>query len=85
MKRAFKYRIYPARGQEENLNKRIEEARRFYNLLLEASIKAYKKEKKSILGYDLNELALEIRTEKNLTHISAQSTRAVGIDEYDIK
>ena len=55
MKRAFKYRIYPTKEQEESLKKQIEEARILYNLLLEASIKAYKEEKKSILGYDLNE------------------------------
>ncbi len=67
MKRAFKYRIYPARELGENLNKQIEEA----------SIEAYKEEKEGMLGYDLNELALEIKKEKNFTHISAQ---AVGID-----
>ena len=67
MKRVFKYRIYPARELGENLNKQIEEA----------SIEAYKEEKEGMLGYDLNELALEIKKEKNFTHISAQ---AVSID-----
>ncbi len=79
MKRAFKYRIYPTKEQEESLKKQIEEARILYNLLLEASIKAYKEEKKSILGYDLNELALKIRKEKNLTHVSAQSAQDVAV------
>ncbi len=78
MKRAFKYRLYPTKEQEDLLNKYLEEARQLYNSLLEASIKAYKEEKKRILGYDLNELALKMRKQKNLTHVSAQSVQDIA-------
>ena len=67
MKRAFKYRVYPSKKQEELLDKYLEESRQLYNLLLEASIKAYKEENKNLLGYDLNKLALKLRKEKGFT------------------
>ncbi len=72
MIRSFKYRIYP--------NK--EQARLLYNLLLEKSIEAYKKEGKDILGYKLNTLALRLRKEKGFT-IYAQSTQEIGRREIN--
>ncbi len=65
--RAFKYRIYP--------NK--EQARLLYNLLLEKSIEAYKKEGKGILSYKLNMLVLRLRKENDLT-IYSQTTQEIA-------
>ena len=77
MKRAFKYRLYPTKEQEELLDKYVEESRQLYNLLLEASIKAYKEENKTLLGYDLNKLVLKIRKEKEFT-VYASSAQVVA-------
>ena len=77
MKRAFKYRIYPTKEQEDLLNKYLEESRQLYNSLLEKSIKAYKEENKTLLGYNLKEVALKLRKEKGFT-VYAQSTQDVA-------
>ena len=77
MKRAFKYRVYPTKEQEELLDKYLEESRQLYNLLLEASTKAYKEENKTLLGYDLNKLVLKIRKEKEFT-VYASSAQVVA-------
>ena len=77
MRRAFKYRLYPTKEQEELLDKYLEESRQLYNSLLEASIKAYKEENKHLLGYDLQKVALKLRKEKKFT-VYAQSTQDVA-------
>ena len=77
MKRAFKYRLYPTKEQEEILDKYLEESRQLYNSLLEASIKAYKEENKNLLGYDLQKAALKLRKEKGFT-VYSQSTQDVA-------
>ncbi len=77
MIRSFKYRLYVTKEQDIVLDKQLEEARALYNLLLEASIKAYKEDNKSLLGYKLNELSLRLRKEKGLS-ISAQSSQEIA-------
>ena len=78
LKRAFKYRIYPTEEQEAVLNKRLEESRLLYNLLLDASIKAYKDDNKRLLGYDLMKAALKIRKDKGFIDLNAQSTQNIA-------
>ncbi len=77
MIRAFKYRIYPSKEQEKVLDSQLEQARLLYNLLLEKSIEAYKKEGKGILGYNLSTLALRLRKERDFT-LYAQSTQEIA-------
>ena len=77
MKRAFKYRVYPTREQEDLLNKYLEESRQLYNSLLEESIKAYKEDGNTLLGYNLQKTALKLRKEKGFT-VYAQSTQDVA-------
>ena len=44
--KAYKYRIYPNKGQQELINKHIGCCRYVYNLCLEKKINAYKTSKK---------------------------------------
>ena len=59
------------------LDKYLEESRQLYNLLLEASIKAYKGENKNLLGYNLQKVALRLRKEKGFT-VYAQEAQDIA-------
>ena len=54
--KAYKYRIYPNKEQQELINKHIGCCRYVYNLCLEKKINAYKTSKKSISCFDFIKL-----------------------------
>lgn len=49
--RGFKYRIYPNKEQEQQLNQMLGNARFVYNWALDRRIKEYQSEKKSISAF----------------------------------
>lgn len=51
--KAYKYRIYPNREQQELINKHIGCCRYVYNICLEKKINAYKTSKKTISSFEL--------------------------------
>ena len=54
MIRGFRYRIYPNKEQEQQLNQMLGNARFVYNWALDRRIKEYQSEKKSISGRDMS-------------------------------
>ena len=62
--KAYKYRIYPTKKQQELINKHIGCCRFVYNLCLEKKINAYKTSKKSISCFDLINLLPSLKKEQ---------------------
>ena len=74
--KAFKYRIYPTKKQQELINKHIGCCRFVYNFCLEKKINAYKESKKSISKFDLMKLLPVLKKEKEtsfLKEVNSQS------------
>ena len=78
--KAYKYRIYPNREQQELINKHIGCCRYVYNLCLEKKINAYKTSKKSIPSFELIKLLPSLKKEsetsflKEVNSLSLQAT-----------
>ena len=67
--KAYKYRIYPNKGQQELINKHIGCCRYVYNLCLEKKINAYKTSKKSISSFDLIKLLPSLKKEQETSFL----------------
>ncbi|WP_293913002.1 transposase [Deinococcus sp.] len=59
--KAFRYRLRPTKAQEAALTEQLRLCRQLYNCALEERIGAYKKEKKTISGYDQMKALPEIK------------------------
>ena len=74
--KAYKYRIYPTKMQQELISKHIGCCRFVYNLCLEKKINAYKTSKKKISCFDLMKLLPVLKKEQEtsfLNEVNAQS------------
>ena len=81
--KAYKYRIYPNREQQELINKHIGCCRFIYNLCLEKKINAYKTSKKSISSFDLINLLPALKKEQEtsfLKEVNSLSLQAAIIN-----
>lgn len=67
--KAYKYRIYPNKEQQELINKHIGCCRYVYNLCLEKKINAYKASKKSISKFDLMKLLPTLKKESETSFL----------------
>ena len=67
--KAYKYRIYPNKEQQELIGKHIGCCRYVYNLCLEKKINAYKTSKKSISCLDLMKLLPILKKEKETSFL----------------
>ena len=67
--KAYKYRIYPNKEQQELINKHIGCCRFVYNLCLEKKINAYKTSKKSISCFDLINLLPSLKKEQETSFL----------------
>ena len=77
--KAYKYRIYPNKEQQELINKHIGCCRYVYNLCLEKKINAYKTSKESISMFELKKLIPVLKKEQEtsfLKEVNAQSLQA---------
>ena len=74
MIRGYKYRIFPNKEQEQQLNQMLGNARFVYNWALDRRIKEYQSEKKSISAFTLiTELTQLKKQEQYDGSIDAQS------------
>ena len=64
--KAYKYRIYPNKKQQELINKHIGCCRYVYNFCLEKKINAYKTSKKSFSKFDLIKLLPALKKNRKL-------------------
>lgn len=67
--KAYKYRIYPNKEQQELINKHIGCCRYVYNLCLEKKINVYKTSKKSISCFDLIKLLPFLKKEQETSFL----------------
>ena len=67
--KAYKYRIYPNREQQELINKHIGCCRYVYNLCLEKKINAYKTSKKSLSSFELIKLLPSLKKEQETSFL----------------
>ena len=67
--KAYKYRIYPNKEQQELINKHIGCCRYVYNLCLEKKINAYKTSKKSISSFELIKLLPSLKKEQETSFL----------------
>lgn len=75
--KAYKYRIYPTKKQQELINKHIGCCRFIYNLCLEKKINAYKESKKSISRFELNKLLTALKKEKETSFLNEVSNESL--------
>ena len=74
--KAYKYRIYPNKEQQELISKHIGCCRYVYNLCLEKKINAYKTSKKNLSKFDLEKLLPVLKKKKEaafLKEVNSQS------------
>ena len=86
--KAYKYRIYPNKEQQELINKHIGCCRYVYNLCLEKKINAYKTSKKSISMFELKKLLPILKKEQEtsfLKEVNSLSLQAaiINLDNKD--
>ena len=67
--KAYKYRIYPNREQQELINKHIGCCRYVYNLCLEKKINAYKTSKKNISSFELMKILPSLKKEQETSFL----------------
>ena len=67
--KAYKYRIYPNKEQQELINKHIGCCRFVYNLCLEKKINAYKASKKNLSCFDLIKLLPSLKKEEETSFL----------------
>ena len=75
--KAYKYRIYPNKRQQELINKHIGCCRYVYNLCLEKKINAYKNSKKSISSFDLMKLLPTLKKEQETSFLKEVSAKSL--------
>lgn len=63
MERAYKYRIYPNKAQQELIQKTFGCTRFVYNYFLDKRIKAYEEENKTLNFYDTSKMLTELKKE----------------------
>ncbi len=63
MKRAYKYRAYPSKEQQEKLNRQMFLSKQLYNLLLEKSQQHFKDYGKTFTKYDMNKWITSLKRE----------------------
>jgi transposase len=84
MKLRFKYRIYPTKLQEHNLNQTAGNARFIWNHFLKLNIIEYEKEKKFIFHYhQINQWLASTKTCNNCGHKKEKLDLNVRIFECD--
>jgi putative transposase len=78
--RTYKYRIYPTKSQENNLNNTLEECRCLYNHFLEERIHSYKNLNISLSLYDQHAKLTNLKKENpNLLNVHSQVLQNVGV------
>lgn len=81
MLKAYKYRLYPNKEQEEKFLQHIGAGRFIYNWALENKIKSYETEGKSVSRFTLNKMITELKVEHEwLKNINSQSLQGATLN-----
>ena len=82
--KAYKYRIYPNREQQELINKHIGCCRYVYNFCLENKINAYKTSKKNISKFDLIKLLSPLKKEQETSFLKEVNSQSLQMAIYNL-
>ena len=83
-RKAYKYRIYPNKEQQELINKHIGCCRYVYNLCLEKKINAYKTSKKSLSKFDLMKLLPALKKEQETSFLKEVNSLSLQAAIYNL-
>ena len=84
MLRAYKYRMYPTKNQEEMVNKHFGAFRFVYNWGLEQKIRTYKENDKAISRFTLNNELVTLKKENTwLNEVYSQSLQGATLNLQD--
>ncbi|MGI0134139.1 MAG: helix-turn-helix domain-containing protein [Candidatus Micrarchaeaceae archaeon] len=61
MQRLYKFRAYPSKGQQAELNRQMFLSKQLYNLLLEKSQKHFKETGRAFTKYDMNKWITQLK------------------------
>src|SRR5208337_2171354 len=76
---AYKYRLYPSRGEEMRLKRSLHALCELYNTLRAEKIQQYQQHLKSLTRTGLRELALRVRQNNpELQHVYSQASQNVA-------
>ena len=88
MLKAYKYRIYPTKKQEESFFQHFGACRFVYNWALENKIKSYEQNGKSVSRFTLNKMITELKEEhtwlKNVNSGYVEILSFRGTNQIDI-
>jgi putative transposase len=80
MLKAYKYRIYPTKEQEESFFQHFGACRFVYNWALENKIKSYEQNGKSVSRFTLNKMMTELKEEHTwLKNVNSQSLQGATL------
>ena len=82
--KAYKYRIYPNKKQQELINKHIGCCRFVYNLCLEKKINAYKTSKQNLSSFDLMKLLPALKKEKETSFLKEVNSLSLQAAIYNL-
>ena len=82
--KAYKYRIYPTKEQQQLINKHIGCCRYVYNFCLEKKINAYKTSKKSISSFDLIKLLPALKKEQETSFLKEVNSLSLQAAIYNL-
>ncbi|MDR6222427.1 transposase [Methanococcoides alaskense] len=81
MLKAFKYRMYPTKEQEEMFFQHFGSCRFIYNWALDNKIKSYQTEGKSTSRFTLNKMLTELKVEHEwLKDVNSQSLQGATLN-----
>ncbi len=81
MLKAYKYRIYPTKEQEESFFQHFGACRFVYNWALENKIKSYEQNGKSVSRFTLNKMITELKEEHTwLKNVNSQSLQGATLN-----
>src|SRR6056297_3597006 len=83
MIRAYKYRMYPTKEQEEKFFQHFGACRFIYNWALEQKIKSYEQDGKSISRFDLNKRITILKRDREhewLKDVNSQSLQGATLN-----
>lgn len=81
MLKAYKYRIYPTKEQEESFFQHFGACRFVYNWALENKIKSYEQNDKSVSRFTLNKMITELKEEHTwLKDVNSQSLQGATLN-----
>ena len=83
MVKGFRYRIYPNKEQEQQLNQMLGNARFVYNWALDRRIKEYQSEKKSISAFTLMKELTQLKKQEQYDWLNLSGAQSLRLNSKE--